>query len=200
MVYLADYLLQLSPGEEIEKQVKLYKLSCAKHAGKFRGMYSQAHISFAVLGDKSDNHLQPSHRLSIYFENISSALKNIEPHELRVKGFNFFTHGPKFRTIYAAIELNEETRKWINKIDAILNLNRNTTPHITIAKNVPLEAFNILWPFFQKMSYHDSFIAKRLTILQKDTGNSYSIYRPFMEIPFNNSQAETSDNNLLKTA
>jgi 2'-5' RNA ligase len=194
MAYTADYLLELSTTENIEKQVKLYKLSCAKHIGRFRGMHSQTHISFAIIGDKSDKHLQPSHRMEIYFEQIARVLKTFEPHSIYIKGFNFFSHGPKFRTIYAAIELNEDTRKWLNKIDTILNLNMNTMPHITIAKNIPVASFNILWPFFQKLNYEDSFVADKLTILQKDPGNSYSIYRPFIEIPFNGRQS------LLETA
>jgi 2'-5' RNA ligase len=184
MKCLTDYLIMLSLPDRIDNQIKLYKKSCAKHIGKFKGLYAQGHISFGIFRDESAKPLQPSHNMAEYLEAISNVFNDIEPRKLYIKDFAFFSHGPRFKTIYAAVIMDNHTKDWFARIDAKLKVNKQTVPHITIAKNIPVEQFDILWPFFKNINYEEAFYCEELTILQKDVTNPDNIYRPYKKIPF----------------
>ena len=174
----------LSVPERIENHIRLYKKSCEKHIGKFKGLYSQAHISFALLRDESDKPLQLSFGMKNYFDAISGVFNDIEPRKLYIKDFAWFSHGPRFRSIYAAVITDNHTKDWFSRIDRKLNLNRQTVPHITIAKNIPVEHFDILWPHFSKLSYEEAFYSEELNIFQKDATSPNAVYRPYKRIAF----------------
>ena len=153
-------------------------------AGNFKGLYAQGHVSFGIFRDEGEKPLQLSHNMGIYFEAISKVFDDVEPRKLYIKDFNFFSHGPRFRTIYAAIILDNHTKEWFARIDKKLNLNKQTVPHITIAKNIPMEQFNVLWPYFEHRDYEEAFYTEELVILQKEVNSSNAVYRPFKKIAF----------------
>jgi 2'-5' RNA ligase len=184
MKHTTDYLLMLSLPERIENHIRLYKKSCEKHIGKFKGLYSQAHISFGILRDESDKPLQLSYGMGNYFDAISRVFDDVEPRKLYIKDFSYFSHGPRFRTIYANVLTDNHTKDWFTRIDRKLNLNKQTVPHITIAKNIPVEQFDILWPHFSKLSYEEAFYSEELNIFQKDATSPNAVYRPYKRIAF----------------
>src|SRR6201987_3140372 len=103
MKHQTDYLVMLALPDRIENHIKQYKKACARHIGRFRSMYSQGHISFAVFRDEGDRPLALSNNMQQYFEAIGGVFDDIEPRKLYIKNFGFFSHGPRFRSIYAAV-------------------------------------------------------------------------------------------------
>src|ERR1700761_2089529 len=162
MKHQTDYLLMLPLPERIENHIRLYKKSCERHIGKFKGLYSRAHISFGILRDESDKPLQLSYGMGNYFNAISRFFDDVEPRKLYIKDFSYFTHGSRFRTIYANVIADNHTKDWFTRIDRKLNLNKKTIPHIPIAKNIPVEHFDILWTHFSKLNYEEAFYTEEL--------------------------------------
>jgi 2'-5' RNA ligase len=179
-----DYLTIISVPEHVDKKINLFKRSCGKHIGKYPGMYAKAHISFDIIRDQVDQITKKPTTLRPFYELIAFRIRTIPARELKITGFDFFVHGPNFRTIYATLELDDETVQWFHSIKQTLRINRKLRPHITITRNIPTASFNTLWPYFQKIEYQDSFKADHLTILEKESGNLFDCYKEYKKLPF----------------
>lgn len=182
-----EYFILISPSEEITRQINLLKRACAKYIGKFYGMKSQAHISFSKYIDEEDTPGKMSDIMSRFIKIIEWEMGHLPSCNLIIDGFDFFDHGNKYKTIYAVIKNTDETVNWFNTIKEKLFIKKNITPHITIAKKITVESFNILWPFFQKLSLTESFKPESLTILTREFDKPFVPYQKFKEISFNNS-------------
>ena len=179
-----DYLTIISAPEHVDKKINMFKRSCGKHIGKFPGMYGKAHISFDIIRDQIDEITKKPVTLRPFYDLIGLRIETIPIRELKITGFDFFVHGPNFRTIYAALELDDETTKWFQSIKQTLRINKRLRPHITITRNIPTTSFNTLWPYFQETEYEDSFIADHLTILEKESGNPFNCYKVYKKLSF----------------
>ncbi|MDP9076000.1 MAG: hypothetical protein M3O71_01120 [Bacteroidota bacterium] len=62
----------------------------------------------------------------------------------------------------------------------------NFVPHITIARNIPVTAFNKLWPNFENREFKHSFIVNHLTILHRDTFAEHNEWKVYRELHFGN--------------
>jgi hypothetical protein len=179
-----DYLTIISAPDHVDKKINLFKRSCGKYIGKFPGMYAKAHISFDIIRDKVDPDTKKPLTLKPFYELMDFKIRTIPAHELKIIGFNFFSHGPNFRTIYAAIALDEATVNWFDSIKQALRINKKIHPHITITRKISTEFFDTLWPYFQKTEYNDSFEANALTILERESGNLFNCYKQYKKLPF----------------
>lgn len=183
-----DYLTVISAPEQVDNKIKLFKRACAKHIGKFASMHSRAHITFATVGIETEKLRYDPLFARTIFDRIEMRLTRIPSREIKIKGFGYFNHGNRFKTIYCALELDRETTDWFDaikqEIEKELNRKINLSPHITIARNIQIEYFNVLWPHFQKITYQDSFEAAGLTILEKENDNQYDRYKEYKKIIF----------------
>jgi 2'-5' RNA ligase len=182
MMDYKDYLTIIPAPEHVDKKINAFKRSCGKHIGKFPGMYAKAHISVDFIRDEVDKFTQKPIALRAFYELMDFKIRTIPTHELKITGFNFFVHGPNFRTIYAALELDEETKYWFDSIKQALRINRKLNPHITITRKIPTEFFNTLWPYFQKIEYKDSFKVDFLTILERESGKLFDHYKEYKRL------------------
>jgi hypothetical protein len=181
MMSYADYLIIISPPDNIIKAVEKYKRASVKLIGHYESMYSTAHISITHQHRCKPFLIEPAVII------MEKKLGTMPPIELNIKGFNFFSHGQHTKTIYAEIELTETTEKWFKLLKIQLGIKvAGFVPHITIAKNIPVTAFNKLWPNFVNHSYSKSFTANHLTILHRETYVEYSEWRVYKEIFFQN--------------
>ncbi|HVS91612.1 MAG TPA: 2'-5' RNA ligase family protein [Mucilaginibacter sp.] len=178
-----EYFFLISPPDEISGYVDRLKRACAKHIGSFYSMKSKAHISFGKFIDEEDEPGQVSGIMQQCLQLIEKGISRLPSCNLSVEGFDFFDHGSKFKTIYAAINLDDKTLEWFNAIKRQLLIDRNITPHITIARKIPVEAFEILWPHFQKLKFKESFTPESLTILTREFNKPIK-YEKFKEIRF----------------
>jgi len=175
----SDYMLLISPPEAVKDMVRKYKLSCAKVIGNFDGMHSIAHIT--VTGQHRQMPVTMLQKLDCY----QRSLIRLKPIELNITGFNYFTHGKQGATIYAKIELNTEVNKWFDHLKRIFGDRQSIVPHITIAKNIPVHAFQALWPHFVNRAYRESFVPDKLVVLSRPMINmADDKWRFFKELQF----------------
>jgi 2'-5' RNA ligase len=179
-----EYFFLISPPERIEDQITRFKKSCVKHVGSFYSMKSKAHISFGKFIDEEEQPGQMSDIMSQCLDLIEKGINKLPAFNLVIDGFNYFNHGQKFKSIYASIKLDNVTLAWFNTIKQQLLIDRDITPHITIARKIPLEAFNVLWPYFQRIEFKDSFKPEALTVLIRNFNQPYIPYQHYRDIQF----------------
>ncbi|WDF80974.1 hypothetical protein PQ469_13265 [Mucilaginibacter sp. KACC 22773] len=181
---LKYYLTVLSPPDRIDQKINAFKKACFNRIGNFQGMNSRAHITLDVIRDEVEPGAQKPKVIGPFYDMVDFIIRRtIAVHNIRVTGFNFFSHGPAFRTIYAEIELDKETSDWFTVIKDLLMI-KKLHPHITIARKIPIEAFNTLWPHFVKINYRDEFLADGITVLEKEADTKFDSYKIYKKIPF----------------
>jgi 2'-5' RNA ligase len=171
-----DYMILLSPPEEINTQVKKFKQASKRLIGEFESMHSKAHISLKNMRRQKEHWIVP------IFEQLEKELSLIEPMTLQINGFSTFLP-TDFTTIYAAIKSTPEMEDWFKRIRKSLN-EKKTVPHITIARQIPNALARKLWPKFKERQWDDEFEIDKLTILQRETFGSDKHWKPFKEIRF----------------
>jgi 2'-5' RNA ligase len=185
MMSYADYLIIISPPDAVMKEIGRYKRASVNVIGHYEGMHSRAHISITHQTRCKPFLVQPAVII------MEKKLSTIAPVELCIKGFNFFNHGKTAKTIYAEIELTPETQKWFKLLKIQLGIKvKNFVPHITVAKNIPVTAFNKLWPKFANRSFNEVFTVNSLTILQRETYSEHPEWKVYKELFFANRLAQ----------
>jgi 2'-5' RNA ligase len=180
-----DYLILLSPPENINEQVKKFKQASARLIGDFDGIHGRAHITLKALRRQKPFWTEP------LFAQLEKELSLIEPMTLQINGFATFLP-TDFTTIFAAIKSTPEIEDWFKRIRKSLN-EKKAVPHITIARQIPNALAKKLWPKFKDRQWDDEFEIDRLTILQRETFGGDKHWKPFKEIRFKG----TSDYNYL---
>jgi 2'-5' RNA ligase len=179
-MHYADYMMLLSPPEQVNHEIKRYKQASAKHIGEFESMHSKAHISICMADRQKTFIIEPS------LQRMAQKLSTIPPIVLHIRGFDFFKHGDKSMTIYARIDQTDAVKKWFKLLLQSINIKVSLTPHITIARNIPAHQFEVLWPYFAKAQYNDVFKIDGLTILKRDTFGYDQHWQQHQLLPFNN--------------
>jgi 2'-5' RNA ligase len=172
-----DYMIMISPPAEIKEMIRKYKLSSAKVIGVYDGMHSIAHIT--VTGQGRQMPVMMLQKLDYY----QKKFLRIKANYIRIKGFNFFTHGASSATIYAQLELSTELRTWFAQLKKVFGDGQHSVPHITVVKDIPIADFKKLWPYFEGRSYNAYFLADRLTVLSRPTfGSNENHWMLFKEL------------------
>ncbi|WP_158557058.1 2'-5' RNA ligase family protein [Mucilaginibacter conchicola] len=168
---------RISLPKESDAQIKLFKRACKKHIGEFDSMDSRAHISFPSYPFDLDSS-KKVFNYTDYYQMVENHLKIMPPIELTITGFDFLKHGD-LRTICAKLNLDPITMAWFNRITQIFKPTERINPHITIAKTISLESFNVLWPHFQKLEFTNTFHVRNITVLHKcsDETGPFRFYR-----------------------
>jgi hypothetical protein len=182
------YYNRISVPEHINIMIQRYKKACAKYIGKFPSDKSTGHISFHNLPLTSLLNVPKIDNVDLYYDKVEGCLSNVPIRSLQIIGFRYLKHGDKSRTIIAELNLDPDILKWFNMIMDILSPGKTIgLPHITIARNISIEQFNILWPHFEKFSYTDSFVVDCINVLQQDIGKGYNPMLPFKNMPLSSS-------------
>lgn len=164
MTFYADYRLLLPMPPHIIYGIDRYKKASAKHIGSFKSMDSPAHISL-VRHQRCKPHIAESG-----FSRIERKLNSMPPLKIVINGFDYFNHGDEQNTIYARLVGSDATQKWFRLLfDCLDEKPGGFIPHITVVRNIGRQQFNVLWPFFQRSAYRETFEADHLKISKMDT-------------------------------
>ena len=184
MTAYADYLMVISPPENIIKEIERYKRASVNLIGHFEGMHHTARIIITHQTRCKPFLVQPA------IIAMATRLGTMPPVELQIKGFAFFTHGNS-KTIYAVIESGVKTNNWFKLLNKQIGIKvQNFVPHIIIASNIPATSFNKLWPNFEKKEWSETFMVNSLTILHRDTFVEYCEWKVHRELFFANKLKE----------
>jgi 2'-5' RNA ligase len=181
MTSYADYLFIISPPDSLAKEIDRYKRASANVIGNFEGRHSRAHITITYQTRCKPFLVEPA------IQRMQKNLRSIPPVELQIKRFNYFTHGASARTIYAEIEITPAVERWFKLMIQQLGIKiKRFVPHITVARNIPVTAFNKLWPNFANRSFEHTFKVNSITILHRETFAEYCEWRVYKELRFEN--------------
>ena len=133
MLHYTDYLIIISPPDDIKKMVIKYKRASVNLIGHFDGMYATPHITITHQIRCKPFLVQPK---IVQWQHKLNTMPGIT---LRVTGFDFFDHGSTAKTIYAKIETTTHTLNWFKLLLKQLGIKvKNFVPHIPVACNIPV--------------------------------------------------------------
>src|SRR5437879_7218930 len=118
----------LSAHESIREQIEHRKLDAEGIIGKYEGLHSKAHISIKPMPRRKPYMAEPE------IIGLNNNLKLLPPVTLTVDGFDFFSHGDEYRTIYAKIRSTHYSTQWLKILKKNLNIKDYLVPNITIAR------------------------------------------------------------------
>ncbi len=181
MMPYADYLLIISLPADIGKEIVRYKRASVNAIGHFEGMNSRPYITVTHQLRCKPFLAQPA------LAKMGKRLSTMPPIELQINGFGSFNHCNISHTIYAVIEPAQRTQNWFKLLAMQMGIKLpDFVPHITIAKNIPITAFNKLWPNFENREFNHRFMVENITILHKDTYVDNSEWKIYKEPRFGN--------------
>jgi 2'-5' RNA ligase len=174
----ADYLIILSPPDEIAGQVEKHKQDAAGIIGTYDSLHSKAHISIKPMPRRRPYMAEPE------INGLKASMKLLPPVTLTIDGFDFFSHGDEYRTLYAKIRSAQYTTHWFKALKKNLNIKDYLVPHITVARNIHKNDFDRLWPHFKKIKWVEDFEINKLTVLHREALNTFAHWEVFTELPF----------------
>jgi 2'-5' RNA ligase len=180
MIAFADYLIIITLPHPLAKELGRYKRASANIIGHFEGMHSNTYITITHQVRCKPFLAQPA--LSL----MGNRLSTMPPVELYVNGFSFVSHGTSL-TIFAQIEMTERAQNWFKLLSKQMAIKvMDFVPQLTIARNIPIPAFNKLWPKFANRKFKYPFIVNNITILQRDTYGEINEWTVYKEMHFGN--------------
>ncbi len=181
MMSYTDYLMIISLPDLLIKEISRYKRASVNVIGHFEGMHSRAYITVTHQVRCKPFLAQPA------IIRMGQRLSTMPPVELHVNGFDYFSGSETTKTIYAKVERTERTGNWFKLLTMQMGIKVNDfVPHIAIARNMPVTAFNKLWPNFENKEFKHTFIVNNLTVLQRDTYAGYYEWKIYKELHFGN--------------
>jgi hypothetical protein len=178
MIGYADYMMVLSPGDGICEQVVKHKADAEGIIGNYEGLHSKAQISIKNMPRRKPNLAQSE------LMGLKNNLQLLPPVTLTIDGFDFFTHGDEYRTIYAKIRSATHTTQWFKALKKNLGIKDYLVPHITIARNIDVRAHNLLWRHFKNIKWVEDLEISRLTILHRQAFDTFAHWQVYAEMPF----------------
>jgi 2'-5' RNA ligase len=174
----ADYLIILSPPEDVCEQIDKHTQHAADIIGHYDSLHLKSHISIKPMPRRKPYMTEPE------LAWLKANVKQLPPVTLVIDGFDSFNHGEEYRTIYAKIQSSAFTTQWFKSLKKALNIKDYLVPHITVARNIHKDDFDKLWPYFRKIKWIQDFKVNKLTILQREALNTFAKWETLMEIPF----------------
>ena len=178
MKHYCDYFLLLSPNEHVDEIVQQHKQYAADIIGPYKSEHSKAHISLKQM------HRQKAFISEPVLASLKGGMRALPPIELTIDGFDYYNHGNDYRTIYAALRSNHITTLWFRQLKKHLTIKDFMVPHITICRNISTADFEKLWPYFKAIKWVEHFTIDELTILQRETFDSFAKWQPHLTLPF----------------
>ena len=178
MKQYADYMMVLSPSAEVTAMVDRHKRNAARVIGQYESMHSVAHISLKTIIRQKVFAAEP------VIMAMGKGLRTLPPLMLTIDGFDYFNHGEDYKTIYAKLRTDHVASLWFKTLKKHLGVKEFMVPHITIARNIPIWAFNQLWPHFKNIKWIEQFTVTGLTILQRETFATFAPWQQYITLPF----------------
>ncbi|MEX8546532.1 MAG: 2'-5' RNA ligase family protein [Mucilaginibacter sp.] len=157
-----DYLLVITPSEEVVSEVRRLKDFAKKLIGYYPSFNSKAHITVNHYYDGKA--LFFDDRMPVY----RSMTNRIDAFEIKICGFDFFEHQGNY-TIYAKVELSQDIKATFSRFKKVFGADVPQTPHITIARSLSYNRYKLLWYYFKKQNFECSFYADEIVVLKTPT-------------------------------
>ncbi len=178
---LTEYLLVLSPSEQVSEYVLNEKRNFKIEFGTFVSEKSIPHITLS-------NVLINQERSYDFLSQLSKRLENLPNFKINISGFGSF-YGSN--TIHLNVNVDEAYQHLImslliHKSAFFLRKSCNITdkPHITIARRLKDSVFEKAQQRYISKEYNNTFIANGLTVLQRPYSKNPIKWKKKSFIPF----------------
>jgi 2'-5' RNA ligase len=146
----------ISPPRHILSDVSVLKDDVHYLIGrKLEDRHSIAHISLFKYNDEHLNDI---------IRHVEVKAAQFKPFNVFLKDFGVFYNGSR-RTIYMDVVNKYPIQEIFEKV---VKEDSNYIPHITIAKNLPMDDFLRCWPYLKGLKYSNQhFLCDRITVLAR---------------------------------
>lgn len=177
MIGYYDYMIVLSPSENIVNRVKKLKGFSFNKIGEHENYNSKANIVIQYWPRKKPLWVEP------LIPKLEREIQLLPAAILDINGFNFFNRQGN-KTVYAKLKSSPLVDVWFKQLRKYFN-KPAFEPHITIAESITDDAFNALWPSFKNLHWEEQFSVDKLIILKREAIGYDRNYKVFKEIYFN---------------
>lgn len=172
-----DYLIILSPPENIGAYVNSLKKKASSVIGDFESLHSKAHITVQAWPRKKPVWVEP------LIPKLERDLLALPPLVTHIEGFSYFDH-QEYKTIYARLNPSRQMQQWFKLLRRFFHT-PTFEPHITVARNIGNEDFKKLWPYFRDEPFSTRMEIYKLTVLRRETIGYNKTFKIIREMPFN---------------
>ncbi|MDN3579800.1 2'-5' RNA ligase family protein [Mucilaginibacter flavus] len=163
----------LSLPDHVNTDIVKLKNGSKRIIGDYPGASSKPHIT-------TNNY--PRHPVHVHdngFSMFERRLTALPPIIFEIDGFDCFNENNDYsKTIYAKLKISDHHNYWLKLLGDIVGKSSGT-PHITIARGLNPDQFNMLWPHFQKRQFQKKFVVSKFTILKNLVTTGTAVYREF---------------------
>jgi len=175
-----DYLLIVTPGTQINNDVKAMKKLIALELGMNSNRISEAHISLF----RSEF---PAKYQDDFIQLLNSIAKKQSGFTLYTSRFDHFEHGngSDKHTIYVNVANPKPIAELHKKILQEFDIKQTTyKPHISLARAISTDEFQKVYDHFNNQIFVRSFQCKSFTLLRRPAAGGS--YEPVKEFVFGN--------------
>jgi len=172
---LYDYLLVVTPGTQINNDVKAMKQLIAQELGLNSSRVSQAHISLfrSVFPEKYQDD---------FIHLLDSIAKKQSNFTLYTSRFDHFHQGNDKHTIYVNVANPKPIAELHTKILQEFDIKPAAyKPHIALARAITTTEFQKVYDHFNNQIFVRSFQCRSFTLLRKpEHGGNYEVVKDFV--------------------
>lgn len=170
-----EYLFVIGLEDVKKEVVQLKRQLFDVLEDNYPGYKSTPHITlFNIASDERMNDI-------LAFLNISW----MPSFDIRLKGFDYYQHGQKSRTIYVNIEDKQSIiymQHWL--ADFFRLKAHHYDPHVTIGRTFPISKFEKAWKVFRGITFEKKLMCQRITVLRRKQQSGMPLrWEEFRSIP-----------------
>ncbi len=171
---LHEYFITISPDQRTSERVKLSKMAFNNLiALSQENLWSVPHLSLFRFQ-------APFNSDEAVIRKMNRVLAGAGSFKVEVGGLDVLDHGNVKKTIVYKIRDAEKIKSLQSSISKEFRYRSPSkfTPHITIARNIPMPDFNRLVHSLKHFDYKGEFMCHKITVLKKVLGESktYSLF------------------------
>lgn len=174
----ADYLLVLSPHEELWNQVKTIKEKFAMDFDCETAKRGLPHITLAAFRQQQAFEMRIRQKL----RNIT---RSLSPFKVELKDFGSFPSHTIYINITSKVQIVDAV-KALRAPQKLMKLDKDnkphfiTEPHLTIARKLQPWQYKKGWLEYQHNHFHGRFIADHALLLKRKAGETYRVAERFV--------------------
>ncbi|HNP23685.1 MAG TPA: 2'-5' RNA ligase family protein [Panacibacter sp.] len=174
----ADYLLVLSPHEELWNQVKAIKEKFATDYNCGTARSGLPHITLATFRQQQVFETRITQRL----RNIA---RNLSAFKVELKDFGSFPSHTIYINIVSKVQIMDAVKalrapQKLMKPDNDHKPYFSTEPHLTIARKLQPWQYEKGWLEYEHQHFHGRFIADHTLLLKRRAGETFKVVEKFM--------------------
>lgn len=172
-----EYLIVISPDEEITKEINVRKKKINALLGAdVASTNSVPHISLL-------NFLHTEHEMIL--KRMKDILSRQAPFPVKLNGVAFFEPTPESKILYARVAEKPLIQSLTSQLKTGIGRGTKSNPHLTILGAIPSKNHEILHAHLAELTMEVTFLCKGVTVLRRLKDDPTGIWDFSLNLPFN---------------